>query len=40
MAKSAVAGRASPWQDAPLGEIATLYEKRYAKMLDAMGSSK
>jgi len=39
MAKSALAGRISPWKDASFGELAALYEKRYSKMLDAMGRS-
>lgn len=39
MAKSALA-RKSAWKDASFGELAALYEKRYSKMLDAMGSSK
>jgi hypothetical protein len=40
MAKSALAGKTSPWKDASFEELASLYEKRYSKMLDAMGRSK
>lgn len=40
MAKSALARKATAWKDASFGELAALYEKRYSKMLGAMGSSK
>jgi len=39
MAKTALE-KTPPWKDASFAELAGLYEKRYSKMLDAMGQAK